>query len=136
MKSKLIIVGIIIAIILVVIVMVIVNHSNNSSSSFVLENKEDGSIIVTANNASENSGGIGEVTIQEGQKLEVKANLGEKGFIQMKVIPSSVDYKAEAVLNESFKKTEEREFELPSGIYNIFITAGKEATGNMTINVK
>lgn len=133
MKSKLILVGIIIAIILVVIVIAFFNHS---SSTFTLENKEDGSIIITAKNASNNSGGVGEVTIQEEQKLEVKANLKKNVPIKVKVILSGTEDNAETVLDESFKQTEEREFNLPSGSYNIFVTAEKGATGSMIINVK
>ena len=134
MKNKLIVLGIIIAIILLGVVMIVI--FNHSSSNFVLENKEDGSIIITAKNASKNSGGLGEVTLQEGQKLEVKANLEKESSIKVKVIPSNTDYNAETILDENFKQNEEHEFELPPGSYNIFFTAEKGATGNMTINTK
>ena len=116
-----------------IIMIVIFNHS---SSSFVLENKEDGSMIINAKNASKDSGGIGEVTLQEGQKLEVKANLENESSINVKVIPSGTETDPEAVLNESFKQTEEREFEIPSGKYNVAVTTEKDATGSMTINIK
>ena len=56
--------------------------------------------------------------------------------INVKVVPASANNSAEAVLDENFKQTEEREFQLPSGSYNIFVTAGNGATGNMTINIK
>lgn len=133
MKNKLILSGIIIAFIVVAIVIIIFNYSG---SSFILENKEDGSIIITAKNASENSGGLGEVNLQEGQKLEVKANLEKNSSIKIKVMTANADSRAETVLDESFKQTEEREFELPSGDYNVFVTSEKGVTGNMTINVK
>lgn len=129
MKNKLILIGSIVAIILVVIIIAIFIHNR---STFAIETKEDGSINIIAKNASENSGGMGEVTIQEGKKLEVKANLEKDPSIKMKITKSET----EVVLEENFKQTDEREFELPSGSYNIFITAEKGVTGNMTINVK
>ena len=126
-------VGIITAIIVGVILIVVFNYS---SSTFLLENKEDGSFTITAKNAGENSGGVGEITLQEGQKLEVKANLKKESSIKVKATTHDTDNNEETAFDESFKQTEEREFELPSGSYNIFVTAEKGATGNMTINVK
>ena len=133
MKSKVILIGVIIAILLGVIVIVILNQN---SSTFNLQNKEDGSITITAKNAGKNSGGIAQITLEEGQKLEVKANLEKKGSIKVQVTPSNTDNNAEAVLDETFKQEEQREFELPSGSYNIDFTTEKGTTGNMTVNVK
>ena len=133
MKNRLILIGIIIAIILGIILIVVFNHN---TSNFLLENKEDGSFNITAKNAGEGSGGVGEVTIQEGQKIEVKANLEKEASIKVKATTRNSDNNEETVFDESFKQTEEREFELPSGSYNIFVTAEKSATGNMTINIK
>ena len=133
MKSKVILVGIIIAIIVGVILIVVFNQN---TSTFLLENKEDGSFAITAKNASEGSGGAGEIIIQEGQKLEIKANLEKKPSIKVKAITRYTEDGEETVFDESFKQTDEREFDLPSGSYNIFVTAEKGATGNMTINVR
>ena len=132
MKNKIIIAGIIIAIIVGIIVIVVLNHK---TSSFVLNNKEDGSIDITVQNASKDSGGVSEVTLQEGQKLKVKANLEKESSIKMKVKSSNADNNEEVVLDESFKQSEEREFELPSGDYNIIFTVEKVATGSMAINI-
>lgn len=134
MKNKVILIGSIIAIVLIIVIVVVA--LNHGTSTFVLENKEDGSINITAENAGENSGGVGEVDIQEGQKLEVKSNLEKEASINVKVKPFNTDNNSEAVLDENFKQTEESEFELPSGNYNVFVTAEKGAKGNMTINVK
>lgn len=53
----------------------------------------------------------------------------------MKVKSSNADNNEEVVLDESFKQSEEREFELPSGDYNIIFTVEKVATGSMAINI-
>ena len=134
MKNKVTLIGGIIAIILIIVIVIVI--FNRDTSTFVLENKEDGSINITAKNAGENSGGVGEITIEEGQKLEVKANLEKEAAINVQVKLSNTNDNEEYVLNESFKQTEENEFELLSGSYNVFVTAEKGATGNMTINVK
>ena len=133
MKNKVTLIGGIIAIILIIVIVIVI--FNRDTSTFVLENKEDGSINITAKNAGENSGGVGEITIEEGQKLEVKANLEKEAAINVQVKLSNTNDE-EYVLDESFKQTEENEFELLSGSYNVFVTAKKGATGNMTINVK
>ena len=49
---------------------------------------------------------------------------------------SGENYNEEAVLDENFKENEKCEFDIPSGNYNIFITAEKGATGDMNINIK
>ncbi len=81
MKNKFILVGIIIVFIIVMIVMIIFNHT---SSTFILNNKEEGSIIITAKNASGNSGGVGEIALQEGQKyVEMKIRINKHTYNKM-----------------------------------------------------
>ena len=133
MKNKGLIIGIVIAIIVGIIIVV---FFSNNVSTFFLDNEDEGSISISTKNASKGSGGVGEVTLQEGQKLEVKANLEKESSIKVKVKSSETDSNTENVLDESFKQNEEREFELPSGSYNVFVTVEKPATGNMTINAK
>ena len=54
----------------------------------------------------------------------------------MEVIPSNIEYKTEIILEETLKGKESKEFQVPSGNYNIFFTAEKGTTGNVNISGK
>ncbi len=134
MKNKKILVGIIVLIIAVCVVIGIMFFCIKNST-FVVKNNDDGSVTVTAENASENSGGIGYITLKEEQKLEVKTDL-KNSSIKIEILSSNEDSIKDVIKEESFTKTDIRTFELPAGDYNIRITAEKDATGSMTINAK
>ncbi len=134
MKRSYIIVGVIITVIIVAIIATFIFI--NGKSTFDLKSNEDGSISITTKNAGEGSGGVGEVTLQEGQKLEIIAELEKENSINVKVISLNSEDNKETVLDEVFKQNEEREFELSSGNYRVIVTAEKGATGSMNINVK
>lgn len=134
MKNKKILVGIIVFIIAVCVVIGIMFFFIKNST-FVVKNNDDGSVTVTAENASANSGGIGYITLKEEQKLEVKTDL-KNSSIKIEILSSNEDSIKDVIKEERFTKTDIRTFELPAGDYNIRITAEKDATGSMTINAK
>lgn len=134
MKNKNILISIIVLIIAVCVVVGII-FFGSKSSIIVVKSNDDGSITVTAQNASKDSGGIGYTTLKEGQKLEVKVDL-KNSSIKIEVETSNKDSVSKVVKEESFTNTDTRTFELPAGDYNIRIIAEEDATGSMTINAK
>lgn len=105
----------------------------HSSSIFGVENDANGIITVVAQKAGKDASGMGYVTIQEGQKLEVRSNLTEGSSIKIEVLPKNIDATTKVLFEETFTAVDAREFELPAGEYSIRITAEKNATGTMSI---
>ncbi|MBR3511634.1 MAG: hypothetical protein IKN74_01575 [Clostridia bacterium] len=104
-----------------------------SSSIFGVENDANGNITVVAQKAGKDASGMGYVTIQEGQKLEVRSNLTDGSSIKIEVLPKNIDATTKVLFEETFTAVDAREFELPAGEYSIRITAEKNATGTMDI---
>jgi len=135
MKSKGLIIGnILIAIIAIVIIAIIL--ANRKSSFMKVDNKDDGTIAVVAQNAADKSSGLGYVTLEEGQKLNVRTNLTDNSTIKIEVLPSNIDATTKVLMEESFSAIDARSFELPSGNYTIRITAEKGTNGTMDIAAK
>ncbi len=134
MKKKIAIICAVVVIIVMAISAII--YFNQTSSIFSVENKEDGSIAVTAQKSGESASGMGYITLEEGQKLEVRTNLTDKSSIKIEVLPKNIDATTKVLMEEKFTSVDAREFELPSGEYSIRITAKKNATGTMDIKAK
>jgi len=127
MKKK-ITAGLVVAAAAVLICAVV--FSNRGSSMFSVENKEDGTVSVTAQAAGEGSGGIGYVTLKDGQTLNVRANLTDNSAIRVEVLPASA---TDVLRDETFTAVDFSAFALPAGDYVVRVTAQKGATGSMTI---
>lgn len=102
-------------------------------STIKIDNKENNSVIVSANNASSNSGGVGYVTLSDGQKINIEANLKNDKTIKIEISKNKTD---KTLVTKEFKKEETKEYKLSQGEYAIHITAQKGATGKLKINVK
>ena len=137
MKNKKVAIGIVVATVAIIIVAVIISIVliSNTKSTIAVKTNEDGSISVTAEKASENSGGVGYITLTEGQKLEVTTNLTD-GSINIEAVPSNEDATEENTVKGNFAKTDTQEYEIPAGEYTVRVTAEKDTTGSMTINAK
>ena len=111
-------------------------------SEFVLDNTDEGTVEIIALNSEAGSGGLGYVTVEEGEKLHVKAELTNKSSIIMEVLSaeelSDADYvngaeEAEVLLEESFSGKNEYEFEIPEGDYVLRISTTAKSTGTVSI---
>ena len=111
----------------------IIYAATRPSSYFIVDNGDDGVITVTAQNAAKSSGGIGYITIAEGQEMEVRTNLTDNSSITIEVLPANVDATTKVLMEETFTAVNADFYELPAGDYTIRITAKKGATGDMTI---
>ncbi len=109
---------------------------NRTSSIFDVVNDENGNIAVTAQNSDKNASGMAYITLEEGQKLEVRANLTDNSLIKLEVLPKNIDATTKVLMEETFTSIDACEFELPSGEYSIRITAEKSSTGSMDIKAK
>lgn len=111
----------------------IIYAATRPSSYFIVDNGDDGVITVTAQNAAKSSGGIGYITIAEGQEMEVRTNLTDNSSITIEVLPANMDATTKVLMEETFTAVNADFYELPAGDYTIRITAKKGATGDMTI---
>lgn len=129
---------IIIIAVAVIAALAIIGYSvfSRTSSVFSVENNEDGTISVMAQNAGKNSGGLGYITLEEGQKLSVRTNLTDNSSIKIEVLPAEIDATTKVLFEETFTAIDARQFEMPAGDYTIRITAEKGATGSMDISAK
>ena len=110
----------------------IIYAATRPSSYFIVDNGDDGVITVTAQNAAKSSGGIGYITIAEGQEMEVRTNLTDNSSITIEVLPDNMDATTKALMEETFTAVNADFYELPAGDYTIRITAKQGATGDMT----
>lgn len=120
-------------ILIVAAIAIIVAWSNQTSSFFRVENNDDNSISVTAQKASDESGGMGYITIAEGQELSVRSNMTDNSTVKIEVYPRETDATTKVLMEESFTGIDFGSFELPAGEYTIRITAEKGAEGTMDI---
>lgn len=134
MKNKKVIICSVAVIVITIIIAII--YFNQTSSIFSVENDDNGNIVVTAQKSGKNASGIGYVTLQDGQKLEVRSNLTDGSSIKIEVLPKNIDATTKVLFEETFTSIDTREFEIPSGEYTIRITAKKGATGSMDIKAK
>ena len=134
MKNKKIILCIAVVVIIAVIGALI--YLNQTSSVFSVENDKKGNITVTAQKSGAYASGVGYITLEDEQKLEVRTNLTDNSSIKIEVLPRNVDATSKVLMEETFTSIDAHEFELPSGDYTIRITAKKGATGTMDIKAK
>ncbi len=130
MKNKKILIGIIAAAAVIIAAVLLLNRR---SSIFEIENKEDGSIHVLAQRADSKAGGIGYITIAEGQELYVRSNLTDNSSIKIEVFPGEAGAEADPLIEEVFTAVDARYFELPAGDYTVRISVQNRAEGSMTI---
>ena len=111
-------------------------------SEFVLDNTDEGTVEILALKAAEGSGGLGYVSVDDGEKLHVKATLTDKSDIKMEVVSaedlSDADYvngvkDAEVILVESFSGENEYEYEIPAGDYVLRMETAAKSTGTLSI---
>ena len=133
--NKKILIALCLVVVIVAIIIAII-YFNQTSSTFSVENGENGNIVVTAQKAGKDASGMGYITLQEEQKLEVRTNLTDKSSIKIEVLPRNIDATTKVLMEETFTAIDAREFELPAGEYTIRITAKKGATGSMDIKAK
>ena len=123
MKNKKIILCVAVVIIIAVIGALL--YLNQSSSVFSVENDKNGNITVTAQKSGAYASGIGYITLEDEQKLEVRTNLTDNSSIKIEVLPKNIDATTKVLMEETFTSIDAREFELPSGDYTIRVTAKK-----------
>ena len=123
------------AVVVIIGVVVAVMLLLNTQGSFLkIDNNDKGSVSVTAQNAGENSSGIGYVTIGDGQELEISSKLAGESKIKIEVYPSDVKDKENPLVDKEFTGTDYETFDLSEGSYTAFIYAGKGATGSVDIH--
>ena len=96
-----------------------------------IDNTEDGQVTVTAQKAGEGSGGVGYITLAEGQTLAVESNLEGNSSIQIKVRAEGDDQTA--LVDETITGVNTYSYDLEPGDYNVLITSGKNTTGTLLI---
>ena len=120
-------------VVFVLIIAIILFFALWKVSTIKIDNKENNSVLVSANNASSNSGGVGYVTLNDGQKINIEANLKNDKTIKIEISKNKTD---KTLVTKEFKKDETKEYKQSQGEYAIHITAQKGATGKLKINVK
>ena len=111
-------------------------------SEFVVDNTDDGSVLILAVKAEAGSGGLGYVTVGDGEKLRVESALTNKSGIKMEAVSaedlSDADYvngvkDAEVILEEVFSGENEYEFDVPAGDYVLRLETTAKTNGALTI---
>ena len=110
--------------------------------NFVLDNGEDGTITVTAKEAGEGSGGMGYLTMGEGQTMVVETALEGDSALRLQVNPGEgthaenppeADTSADYLLDETVSGSKTYTFDLDAGEYTVLVTAVGTTTGTARI---
>ena len=110
--------------------------------NFVLDNGEDGTITVTAKEAGEGSGGMGYLTMDEGQTMVVETALEGDSALRLQVNPGEgthaenppeADTSADYLLDETVSGSKTYTFDLDAGEYTVLVTAVGTTTGTARI---
>ena len=131
-NKKFIYIGILIAAVIAIAAIL----SNQTSSFFRVDNNDDNTISITAQKAAAESGGVGYITIAEGQELYVRANMTDGSTVKIELLPREVDATTKVLMEENITGIDAQYFELPAGDYTIRFTAEKGAEGTMDISAK
>ena len=131
-NKKFIYIGILIAAVIAIALIL----SNRTSSFFRVDNNDDNTISITAQKAAAESGGVGYITIAEGQDLCVRANMTDGSTVKIELLPREVDATTKVLMEENITGIDAQYFELPAGDYTIRFTAEKGAEGTMDISAK
>ena len=112
-------------------------------SSFSIDNGEGDGLTVTMEKAGKDSGGLGYLTLGEGQVMLVKADFSGRGAVNIKVRPSdpkadidrlpALDFKEDVLVDVDFTGQSESEYELPAGDYDLLITVTRRGSGTLTV---
>ena len=131
--NKKVFIGVAAAVVIIGVVVAVMLLLNTQGSFLKIVNNDNGSVSVTAQNAGDNSSGIGYITIGDGQELEISCKLSGESKVKIEVYPSDVTDKDNPLVDKEFKGTDYETFDLSEGSYTAFIYAGKGATGSVDI---
>ena len=113
--------------------------SNRGSGAFIDNSSKTGEIKFTAENAAKGAGGVGYLTLKEGQNLGVRSQLTKDSRVTIKVYPAEAgampDFNSdvEPALTVQVKGIDSSRYELPAGDYILLITVARKADGSMLI---
>ena len=95
----------------------------------------DDSIIVEARRAAADACETGNITVAEGQMVEIKADLRAEDTVRVELFPADDKEMTEPVFWGDFSAGSGSSFTLSAGEYAVRITAQKGATGSLTLNI-
>lgn len=108
-----------------------------------IDSGEGDGLAVTMEKAGKGSGGLGYLTLGEGQVMLVKADFSDRGAINIKVRPSDpnvdidslpdLDFKENVLVDVDFTGQSESEYELPAGDYDLLLTVARRGSGTLTV---
>ena len=113
--------------------------SNRGSGAVIDNSSKTGEIKFTAENAAKGAGGVGYLTLKEGQNLGVRSQMTKDSRVTIKVYPAEpgampdLNSDAEPVLTVEVKGIDSSRYELPAGDYILLITVTRKADGSMLI---
>ena len=113
--------------------------SDKGSQTVIDNSSKTGEIKFTAEKAGKGSGGVGYLTLKEGQAMGVRSQMTKDSRITIKVYPAEAgalpDFNsdAEPVLTVEVKGIDSSRYELPAGDYILLITVARKADGSMLI---
>ncbi|MBQ3287348.1 MAG: hypothetical protein IJH45_05270 [Firmicutes bacterium] len=113
--------------------------SNRGSGAFIDNSSKTGELKFTAENAAKGTGGVGYLTLKEGQNLGVRSQLTKDSRVTIKVYPAEAgampDFNSdvEPALTVQVKGIDSSRYELPAGDYILLITVTRKADGSMLI---
>ena len=118
---------------MVVAMTLVLYGCQNTSSMFLVSSTAEGNIIVTAENASSDTGARGYITVEEGQSITIDAELSEKSSVQVEI---AVTETGEVLAENKITGGNDMEVEVPAGEYVINFTAEEGATGSLTVSAE
>ena len=113
--------------------------SNRGSQTVIDNSSKTGEIKFTAEKAGKGSGGVGYLTLKEGQSMAVRSQMTKDSRITIQVFSADavalpdLEAKEDAVLTVEVKGIDSSRYELPAGDYILLITVARKADGSMLI---
>ncbi|MBQ1332416.1 MAG: hypothetical protein IIY36_05730 [Lachnospiraceae bacterium] len=118
---------------MVALIAIFIIHGLINARHFVTMNTANiGEIRIEASDAKANQGGIGYLTLEDGQAIAITADMTESALL-VEVFVEGEDGEAEGVYSESFSGTETEQLSLPAAQYAVRITSEAGATGHLFI---
>ncbi len=136
---------IVLLIVIALVVALVVRNTGEAKTNFIVENGDDGVITVTADKAGKGAGGLGYLTIAEGQEFVVKPDLQNGSSILLRVFKEDMedilqvltelsDETTPALMQETITGTETVSFALQPDDYIILISVPEgRANGSVII---
>ena len=117
-----------------VIVVFIVYSLIKAGHYVTLNSPSDNEIRVEAKASAEGGGGVGYLTLADGEGLVITADLSEGSFlVEVFYNSGEEDAETEPIFTETFSSDDSSSYELEAGEYAIRVTAHEGATGTMTV---